>query len=653
MLFRRQQPSRRLKFVVTCLTLGILTFVTLASTIDLQYKAQVPDPRMAATHGSIHITSNSQFTAGNGVTGGDGSYGNPYVIENWVIDASGGTGIQIENTNVYVTIQYCSVSYVGWYPHYGIKLVNASGVAIINNSISNKILYAGIRLVSSDNNTIINCTTSDSAGHGILLESSHDNILTNNTASGNNNGGIGLDSSCNNTIKNNTASVNELGYPYNGGGIKLKNGSNNNTLLENTVTANNVGGIYVESSNDNNITYNTASGNGNGGIRLVSAGNNTIACNMAVNNTDGITLDSSSGNLIVNNTALDNREGFSLRTSSANNLTNNLASGNTDAGIYLYSSDNNTFTNNTATKNEVHGIVLGQSSDNTLAKNIATRNGNGFSVEYRSFNNALVNNTVDTNTNYGISVEASNLNTLVNNTASNNTRAGIYLEDRSRDNLIWGNNLVINAHSQVYCNGSEGNQWSYRATGNYYGDYSSQYPTATNDGRVWSIPYHINGSTETDRFPLADPNVGTTIGFDLPVSPTLQVPVNSTSTGNVTLTWTGMGGATSYTVYRATTAITGVNNLTPIASNLIDTTYTDVVGVNGTYYYVVVAHNQAGDSPISNCVGVTVAIPPPVLPPTGGDVADVPGFPLGLVALAGVAGVVVAILREKKRPEIW
>jgi fibronectin type 3 domain-containing protein len=64
--------------------------------------------------------------------------------------------------------------------------------------------------------------------------------------------------------------------------------------------------------------------------------------------------------------------------------------------------------------------------------------------------------------------------------------------------------------------------------------------------------------------------------------------------GAVDLAWTGAGGATSYTVKRATTS---GGSYTTLASSVASTTYSDTTAMNGTtYYYVVSANNAGGES---------------------------------------------------------
>jgi len=89
-------------------------------------------------------------------------------------------------------------------------------------------------------------------------------------------------------------------------------------------------------------------------------------------------------------------------------------------------------------------------------------------------------------------------------------------------------------------------------------------------------------------------------------------PTNLTaSAGNaqVTLSWTASTGASSYNVYRGTTA--GGEGATPIQTNVTNLSYPDTAVTNGTtYYYVVTAVNAGGESSKSNEASAT--------PSTGG-----------------------------------
>jgi cellulose 1,4-beta-cellobiosidase len=88
----------------------------------------------------------------------------------------------------------------------------------------------------------------------------------------------------------------------------------------------------------------------------------------------------------------------------------------------------------------------------------------------------------------------------------------------------------------------------------------------------------------------------------------------------VGLTWTGSSGATSYSVFRSTTA--GVYG-SAVASGVSGTSYNDTGLSNGTtYYFVVQATNSAGTSGNSNEASAT-------------PVCAKPAAPAGLAANAG------------------
>lgn len=114
-------------------------------------------------------------------------------------------------------------------------------------------------------------------------------------------------------------------------------------------------------------------------------------------------------------------------------------------------------------------------------------------------------------------------------------------------------------------------------------------------------------------------------GGSAPAAPTgLTATAGDTQVG---LSWTASSGATSYNVYRGTTA--GGQSTTPIATGITGMTFTNTGLTNGTtYYYKVAAVNSSGTSAYSNEGSAT-----PVA--TGA----APGAPVSLTATAGHAQV--------------
>ena len=89
----------------------------------------------------------------------------------------------------------------------------------------------------------------------------------------------------------------------------------------------------------------------------------------------------------------------------------------------------------------------------------------------------------------------------------------------------------------------------------------------------------------------------------------------SAGSGRISLSWTASSGATSYNVYRGTSA--GGESSTPLATGVTTTSYPDSTAAAGTtYYYKVAAVNTYGNSGLSNEASAAIpSSPPPV--PTG------------------------------------
>ncbi len=82
---------------------------------------------------------------------------------------------------------------------------------------------------------------------------------------------------------------------------------------------------------------------------------------------------------------------------------------------------------------------------------------------------------------------------------------------------------------------------------------------------------------------------------------------------SVSLTWTGVSGATSYSVYRGATS--GGESTTALATGIATAHYTDNTAANGSkYYYEVAAVNGGGTSGMSNEASATPEPPAPSAP---------------------------------------
>ncbi|KKL14409.1 hypothetical protein LCGC14_2515960, partial [marine sediment metagenome] len=152
---------------------------------------------------SFIIDGNADFnqTAVTQNFNGNGTYGNPYIIENYEILALIGHGIHIQNTDVYFIIRNVTVSDGRSNNYFGFYLENVTNGKLENNTANNN-LY-GFFLKDSYNNTITNNTANNNLRYGIYLEESNFNEISENIFLNNEIGSIYEESCVGNDISDN------------------------------------------------------------------------------------------------------------------------------------------------------------------------------------------------------------------------------------------------------------------------------------------------------------------------------------------------------------------------------------------------------------------------------------------------------------------
>ncbi|MFW9948435.1 MAG: right-handed parallel beta-helix repeat-containing protein [Candidatus Odinarchaeota archaeon] len=444
----------------------------------------------------IHIDENWSSTAGTYQwCNGDGSWNNPYTIENVTIDASSsptGSGIFINNSkNEYFIIRNCTVhnAQSGTYDA-GIKLENTNNGSLILNNCSNN-ENVGILLQQNCSNNTLSENIANNKGtasqiRGIFLQiNCHNNILSGNTANDNIEYGIIVyDNSNNNKLTGNTASDNDHC------GILFNNGCNNNSISKNIANDNIHYGIHLSNNCDNNTLM-----------------ENTISNVLKATQDKGIYLNlECDNNTIYENTANDNLEyGIFLETNCDNNkIVGNTANNNDFHGIYLYNQcHNNTISGNIASNNigtiQNIGIYLYQCDNNIILKNTASNNSYyGIYLNNQCYNNTISRNTARKNTQYGIYIiNQCNSNTISGNIIYENN-GGIIIFSTCNNNLIYNNCLSYNSWNNAEDNGT--NYWDNGIFGNYWTSYIGI--DANLDG-IGDSAYNIPGTgTGKDNKPL-------------------------------------------------------------------------------------------------------------------------------------------------------
>ncbi|MHA1241320.1 MAG: NosD domain-containing protein [Promethearchaeota archaeon] len=282
------------------ITLGILfafssliitnhSLITGNSNISSDYSEDInldkENLKVSKVSGKIHINGNSGWVNAetSGICTGNGTYSDPYVIEDLVIDAGGSRDcILIQNSDVYFRIENCTVFNSEIYPYRD----------------DWDFFFAGIRLLTVKNSQLLdnNCSFNN---NGIHVSGGFNNTITGNIAYNNNGSGIYV-TGYNHTISGNTANNNDIF------GIWLS-GSFNNTVSGNIVS----GRIYLYGSYYNNFSgntanmvalafsnYNNVSGNTANGIQLIDSDYNTVSGNDACWVEIG---DNCDGNIFIDN----------------------------------------------------------------------------------------------------------------------------------------------------------------------------------------------------------------------------------------------------------------------------------------------------------------------------------------------------------------
>ncbi len=257
---------------------------TLAAVVGLSMMAAVIGMLPAASagecnganHSPVLITSDSGFTAANGVVSGTGTASNPYLIANLAInDMSHGYGLKIDNAAGTITKSFnvtCissnwnvgtpSGGFVVWIvnihtattismvlsnsgelPNSGGLLVQSSSNILLNNESFNKMGGDGIELVGSDHITVVD-SKSKAAGEGLHIVNSHDIVVGQTCSVG---GGQGCDE-----------------FTYDDDHGLLVDNSYNVQVIDTMTTSDDSGGVVLTGSGTYNVvmTGGTATANG-------------------------------------------------------------------------------------------------------------------------------------------------------------------------------------------------------------------------------------------------------------------------------------------------------------------------------------------------------------------------------------------------------
>jgi parallel beta-helix repeat protein len=520
-------------------------------------------------HSTIYISGNEDFVAANGVTGGDGTELDPYVIEGWEIKAGKASGITIRETSAHFIIRKVFV-HSSELTYYGISLRDLVNGRVEGSNVTEN--WKGVNIRGSSSVDIVANNITDNE-EGLFIKDSHDMVIQDNKVEDNGpHDGLVVVTSSNITIQANIFSNNDRV------GLAIST-SNDISVVENEITLNQIEGVRVSLSTDISFSGNVYAENPTGLVLLESSFISISGSWVTRNMLQGMHFDTSS---------FINQFGAYISASRDIQLIDNIPFSNAH-GAYVETSFNVTISGNDVYDNWVQGIVVSNSNELSFTRN------------------RFHSNNVD-----GIRLAQTTDSTVTYNIFSENMR-GVYLEN-SVGIVTFCNEFKDNTN-QVRDNKGNENSWEYGypTGGNYWSDYLGadqfQGPSQNEsdpDG-IGDIPYEID-SNSWDYYPLISPP------WNLPTAPeNLQA---SWGDGYVNLTWSppsSDGGfpVTSYKIYRRTGAGAEVH----LADQPWFTHYNDTTVANGErYYYRVTAVNGVGEGPKSNeAASIPTAVP---LPPT-------------------------------------
>lgn len=431
-------------------------------------------------HAQIYINGNSDFANQSAIEGwnGSGLESDPYIIENYSIDALTGHGIDIRNTSVHFIIRLCWIDegMTGLFD--GVFFSN-----VTNGSIEDTVFFLnhhGVELYSSHNNTISFNDFVDNNYHGIYLRTDSNNNMVFRNSITENRDGVRIELSSGNTIDNNTIDRNGIYisgssndifnntiHSFNNHGIHLSSDSIWNTVSENSIYDVD-DGIYVEGEYDT-IANNSIDSNHKNGIFVAGSNNWFFHNDIYANNENGMSLFGVLNTVFNNSIRSNNYNGIWL-LGNINTITNNdihsnnlfgmdVISGysiisnnsihlNNQSGISLstFPCKDNIVDNNIIYSNKWSGIeFLFNARKNTISNNeIHSNDQDGVHLQSPGDGQAINNNTIYSNNQYGVFVGDINSNEISDNTIYSSGR-GIYLNSSSW-NRIYDNYLRFNAY---------------------------------------------------------------------------------------------------------------------------------------------------------------------------------------------------------------
>jgi len=496
---------RRLAIVVLVIEALVVASVGVAWAI-------VSSP--GSTHAPILVQGDAGFNRSNGVTQGDGTAANPFIIEGWDIDASAGTGIAISDTSAHFVIRDVDVhsapgtAFSGYSNTYdsgmGIKLVNASNGSIENSTIIDN--WIGLSLSHCTDITVAGNNISESGPlnlrEGVLISRCTNITLSSNTFHLN---GVWLIGSESEHFTSHSISSNNMvnGEPL----IYLKN------LNGHSESGRSAGQLIAANCTNLDISYLRIE-NADIGIHLAFVKNATVhACSIRASHDDGIMVQNSTDTAVTDcDLSGSGRQGVLVASCSRFSALNNTLRQIMEDSMVLNNTVDSTISGNLC-QHDWGGVRLETSNDNIISSNLFFEMKSWAIVLVWSNNNTMSGNNITTS-GTGVSMSYSSLDNVVRGNTFAENKIGVTLWKSVNGTTIFHNNFIMNAlDAEDRLNGS--NHWSsaYPQGGNFWWNEtlkdgaSGQSQNLTGADGIGDAPVTIAVNV-SDLYPLLEPVQG-------------------------------------------------------------------------------------------------------------------------------------------------
>ena len=464
-----------------------------AAVLDEHFELGVPDQYIP--HAPIFIHGDGQFTPENGVVGGDGTSGSPFVIAGWEIDASSGVnGIEMEWTTAYFVIRDCCIHSAPTRYH-GIYLYFAARGVVENCVLSEN--WAGLFAFLSSPITVTGNVFDHNVMEGCTLNGCDDSFFTNNFVETDHmpmaqDFTLSLLGCERVTVQGNTFV--DVGIDFYG-----------NTMEEfssHTITDNTVGGLpiqFISGMSDVSVV------NQQYGQLIVVCSTNVQVSDMVMGGYEPMYM------AYVEDATIERCEfaGVTMTALELYRCSNILVRDNsihdspgpTTELVFVDQSPSVTLFGNTITNVLNMVLKFGVESDSAAIIGNKFFNCGGGVILFSNSNAVVAENEMHVR-GEGVTLAGTSGTVIRDNTIEGAFR-GIFVDDTSTSTRVYYNNMISNVE-QATDRGSGSTAWDDGTScGNYWSDYTGV--DANGDG-IGDVPYVIS-DTSRDNFPMMQPFV--------------------------------------------------------------------------------------------------------------------------------------------------